>query len=175
MVCTQTCLPTILSVSTLKTGEFSTAEGMILKESRGDIFDAPLSEPFLTRIEELLTRPDGFMLYSILGVPLFSISELLEPNMRVWLQLHKARPNFHLVCDNSKNSPGFDDCSHYTRRIAVKDNCHKKMNGHACIFFSGVELFGDFSRNFCRCCQTNRVQTKNNVLTMLQVVRLQLE
>ena len=66
------------------------------------------------------------MLYGKLGIDFFSTSELLYPNMKIRLRLIKARPNFYIISDNPNVSLGIVDCSHYTRRIALKDDYHKK-------------------------------------------------
>ena len=89
--------------------------------------EAPLSEPFFTRRMKMLSRPDGFMLYEKLGVDFFSTSELLYPNMKNRLRLIRARPNFYMISDNPNVSRGIVDCSLYTRRIALKDDYHKKL------------------------------------------------
>ena len=73
--------------------------------------------------------PDGFMLYGQLGVDFFSTSELSYPNMKVRLRLIRARPNFYMISDNPNVSLGIVDCSLYTRRIALKDDYHKKRMG----------------------------------------------
>ena len=86
----------------------------------------PLLDPFFTRRMKLLSRPDGFMLYGKLGIDFFSTSELLYPNMKVRLQLTRARPNFYMISDNPNVSLVIVDCSLYTRRIALKDDYHKK-------------------------------------------------
>ena len=75
---------------------------------------------------ELLSRPDGFMLYGKLGVDFFSTSELLYPNMKMRLRLIRARHKLYMNSDNPKVSLGIVDCSLYTRRIALKDDYHKK-------------------------------------------------
>ena len=46
--------------------------------------------------------------------------------MNVRLRLIRARPNFYMISDNPNVSPGIGDCSLYTRRIALKDDYHKK-------------------------------------------------
>ena len=74
----------------------------------------------------MLSRLDGFMWYGELGIDFFSNSELLFPNMKIRLQLIKARPKFCMISDGPNVSLGIDDCSHYTRRIALKDDYHKK-------------------------------------------------
>ena len=89
-------------------------------------FSNPLPDPFFTRRKKLLSRPDGFMLYGKLGIDFFSTSELLYPNMIVRLSLIRARPNVYMISDNPNVSLGIVDCSLYTRRIALKDDYHKK-------------------------------------------------
>ena len=85
-----------------------------------------LPDPFFTRRMKLLSRPDGFMLYGKLRIDFFSTSELLYPNMKIRLRLIRARPNFYMISDNPNVSLGIVDCSLYTRRIALKDDYHKK-------------------------------------------------
>ena len=101
-------------------------EGYDYEEFPDEIMEAPLSEPFFTRRMKMLSRPDGFMLYGKLGVDFFSTSELLYPNMKFRLRLIRARPNFYMISDNHNVSLGIVDCSLYTRRIALKDDYHKK-------------------------------------------------
>ena len=101
-------------------------EGYDYKKFPDEIMQAPLSEPFFTRRVKMLSRPDGFMLYGILGVDFFSTSGLLYPNTKIRLQLIRARPNFYMISDNPNVSLGIVDCSLYTRRIALKDDYHKK-------------------------------------------------
>ena len=101
-------------------------EGYDYEEFPDEIMEAPLSEPFFTRRMKMLSRPDGFMLYGELGVDFFSTSELLYPNMKVRLRLFRARPNFYMISDNPNVSLRIVDCSLYTRRIALKDDYHKK-------------------------------------------------
>ena len=101
-------------------------EGYDYEEFPDEIMEAPLSEPFSTRRMKMLSTPDGFMLYGKLGVDLFSTSELLYPNIKSRLRLIRARPNFYIISDNPNVSLRFVDCSLYTRRIALKDDYHKK-------------------------------------------------
>ena len=79
---------------------------------------------------KLLSRPNGFMLYGKLGIAFFSSSELLYPNMKLRLRLIRARPmisdNPHMISDNPNVNLGIVDCSLYTRRIALKDDYHRK-------------------------------------------------
>ena len=86
----------------------------------------PLPDPFFTRQMKPPSRPDGFMLYGKLGMDFFSTSELLYPNMKFRLRLIRARPNFYMISDNPNFSLGIVACSLDTRRIALKDDYHKK-------------------------------------------------
>ena len=74
----------------------------------------------------MLSRPDGLMLYGKLVIDFSSTSELPYPNMKIRLRLIRARRNFHMISDNPNVSLGIVDCSLYTRRIALKDDYHKK-------------------------------------------------
>ena len=100
-------------------------EGYDYEQDPEDISN-PLPDPFFTRSMKLLSRPDGFMLYGKLGIDFFSTSELLYPNMKIRLRLIRARPTFYMISDNPNVSLGIVDCSLYTRRIALKDDYHKK-------------------------------------------------
>ena len=73
----------------------------------------------------MFSRPDGYMLYSKLGVDFITTSELLYPNMKVRIRLIRARPNFYLISDNPNVSFGIVGCSLYNRRITLKDDYHK--------------------------------------------------
>ena len=66
------------------------------------------------------------MLYGKLGIDFFSTSELPYPNMKIRLQLIRAKPIFYKISDNPNVSLGIVDCSLYTRRIALKDDYHEK-------------------------------------------------
>ena len=105
--------------------------------------EAPLSEPFSTRRLKMLSRPDGFMLYGKMGFDFFSTSELLYPNMKIRLRLIRARPKFNMINDNPNVSLGIVDCSLYTRRIALKNDYHKKrmdMLAYTPVEFSNLKL-----------------------------------
>ena len=86
----------------------------------------PLPDPYFTRRMKLLSRLDGFILYGKLEIDFFSTSELLYPNMKIKLRLIRATPNFYMISDNPNVSLGIVDSSLYTRRIALKDDHHKK-------------------------------------------------
>ena len=100
-------------------------EGSDYEQDPEDITN-PLSDPFFTRRMKLVIRPDFFMLYGNLRIDFFATSELLYPNMKIRLLLIRARPNFYMNSDNRNVSLGIVDCSLYTRRIALKDDYHKK-------------------------------------------------
>ena len=92
---------------------------------------------------KLLSRPDGFLLYGKLGIDFLSTSELLYPNMKIRLRLIRARPNFYMISDNPNVSLGIVDCSLYTRRIALKDDYHKKrmdMLAYAPVEYNYLEI-----------------------------------
>ena len=108
--------------------KFQNCEGYDYEKDPEDIA-SPLLDPFFTRRKKLLSRPDGFMLYGKLGIDFFTTSELLYPNMKIRLRLIRARPNFYMISDNPNVSLGNLDCSLYTRRIALKDDYHKKTMG----------------------------------------------
>ena len=101
-------------------------EGYDYEQDPEDISN-PLLDPFFTRRMKLLSRPDGFMWYGKLGIDSFSTSELLYPNMKNRLRLIRARPSYYMISDNPNVSLGIVDCSLYTRRIALKDDYHKKV------------------------------------------------
>ncbi len=86
--------------------------------------------PFLTRRMKLCSRPDGFMLYGKLDIHFLTTSELLYPNMKVRIQLIRARPNFYMISENPNVSLGIVDCSLYTRRVMLKKDYHKKKMSH---------------------------------------------
>ena len=117
-------------------------EGYDYEEFPDEIIEAPLSEPFFTRRMKMLSRPDGFMLYGKLGVDIFSTSELLYLNMKIRLRLSKARPNFYMISDKPNVSLRAVDCSLHTRRIALKDDYHKKrmdMLAYTPVEFNNLE------------------------------------
>ena len=116
-------------------------EGYDYEQDPEDVAN-PLPDPFFTRRMKLLIRPDGFMFYGKLGIDFFSTSELLYPNMKIRLRLIRARPNFYMISDNPNVSLGIVDCSLYTRRIALKDDYHKKrmdMLAHSPVEYNYLE------------------------------------
>ena len=66
------------------------------------------------------------MLYGKLGVDFSSISEMLFRNRKIRLRLIGARPNCYMISGNPNVGVEIVDCSLYTRRIALKDDYHKK-------------------------------------------------
>ena len=82
--------------------------------------------PFFTRRMKLYSSFDGFMLYGKLGIDFLTTFELLYPNMKVRIRLIRARPIFDMISENPNVSLGIVDCSLYTRRVVLKEDCHKK-------------------------------------------------
>ena len=117
-------------------------EGYDFEEDPEDGLNTPLFAPFFQRRMKLLSRPNGFMLYGKLGVDFFTTSELLYPNMKVRIRLIRSRPNFYMISENPHVSLGIVDCSLYTRRVALKDEYHKKrmdMLAYAPVDYSYLE------------------------------------
>ena len=83
--------------------------------------------PFFSRRMNLYSRPDSFMLYGKLGIDFLTTLELPYPNMKVRITLIRARPNFYMISENPNVSLGLVDCSLYTRRVMLKEDCHKKI------------------------------------------------
>ena len=73
-----------------------------------------------------LSRADCFKLFGIMWVDIFSISELVYPNMKIRLRLIRTTPNVYMFSDNPDVSLGIVDFSLYTRRVALKDDYHQK-------------------------------------------------
>ena len=108
-----------------------------------EIVEALLFEPFFTRRGKMLSRPDGFILYGKLGVDFFSTSRLFYPNLKIRLQLIRARHNFYMISDHPNVCLGIVDCSLYTRRIALRDDYHKKrkdMLAYTPVEFNYLEI-----------------------------------
>ena len=82
--------------------------------------------PFFTRRMKLYSSPEVFMLYGKLGIDFLTTSELLYPNVKVRIQLYRARPNFYMISGKPNVSLGIVDCSLYTRRVMLKEDYHKK-------------------------------------------------
>ena len=113
---------------------------------------------------KLLNRPDGFKLYDKLGIDFSSTSELFYPNMKNRLRLNRATPNFRMISDNPNVSLGIADCSLYTRRIALEDDCHKKridMVDYATVEYKYLETLAKTS--FLR----NKTNSFNKTLSRL--------
>ena len=91
-----------------------------------EFMEALLSEPFFTRKMKMLSGPDDFMLYGIIGVDLFFTFELLNPNLKKRYDKIKATSKFYMFSDNTNVSLGNHDCSLYTRSIALTDAYRNK-------------------------------------------------
>ena len=139
--------------------------GCDYEEFTDEIMGAPWSEPFFTRRKKMLSRPDGFMLYSKLGVDFFSTSELLCPNMKTRLRTIRARPNFYMISNHPNVSLGIVDCSIYTRRIALKDDYHKKrmdMLAYTLVEFNYLQTLAETFIIHARQNQFNQENIFNN-------------
>ena len=83
------------------------------------------------------------MLYGKLVVDFFSTSELLYSNKKIRLRLVRARSEFYMISDNPNFGLKIVDCSLYTRRIALKDDYHKKrmdMLAYTPVEFNYLEI-----------------------------------
>ena len=76
-------------------------EGFDYEEFPDDFMEAPSPEPFFTRWMEMLNRPDGSLLYGKLGVDLFSTSQMLFSNLKIRLQIIRARSHFIMISGNA--------------------------------------------------------------------------
>ena len=148
-------------------------EGYDYQELADETMEAPLSEPFFTKRMKMLSRPDGFMLYGKLGVDVISTSELLHRNMKIRLRLIRARPNFYMISDNPNVSRGNVDCSLDTRRIALRDDYHKKRIDM--LAYTPVELnyLETLAKNFVIPARQNQF-TQENIFNDAPVRRIAL-
>ena len=63
--------------------------------------------------------------------------------MKIRLRLSRARPNFYMISDHPNVCLGIVDCSLYTRRIALKNDYHKKrmdMLAYTPVEFNYLEI-----------------------------------
>ena len=100
--------------------------GYNYEELLDGILEGLFSEPFFTSRMKMSSKTDGFLIYYKLGVEIFSLSEVLYANMEIRLQLITVRPTFFLISDNPNVSLGIVEHSLYTRRVALKDDYHRK-------------------------------------------------
>ena len=114
---------TLLREPSLNTKKFCIVKAMTMNSILRMLLTP--SDPFFTRRMKPLSRPEGFLLYGIMGIDVFSTSELLYSNVKIRLRLIRARPNFYMINENPNISLGIVDCSLYTRRVAPKDDYHK--------------------------------------------------
>ena len=68
-------------------------EGYDYEEFSDGMMEAPLSELFFTKIMKMLTRHNGLLSYGRLRDDFFSISDLLNPEMKIRLRLIRVRPS----------------------------------------------------------------------------------
>ena len=72
----------------------------------------------------MFSRPDGFMLYCVLGVDFFSTSERPSPNSKVRLGLVRDAHNFHMISGNNNVSIEGVDCTLYNQRVDPRTEYH---------------------------------------------------
>ena len=137
-------------------------EGYDYEEFPDEIMEALFSEPFFTWRMKMLSRPDGFMLYGKLGVDFFSTSDFLYANMKIRLRLIRARPNFYMISDNPNVSLGIVDCSIHTRRIALKDDYHKKRMDMLAYTHVELNYLETFANTFIIPARQNHFIQENN-------------
>ena len=145
-------------------------EGYDYEQDPEDIAN-PLPDNFSTRRMKLLSGPHGFMLYGKLGIEFLSTSELLYPNIKIRLRLIRGRPNFYIISDNPNVSLGIVDCSLYTRRIALKDDYHKKrreMLGYAPVEYNYLETL---EKTFIKPARQNQF-IKENIFNNAPIRRI---
>ena len=74
---------------------------------------------------KMLSRPDGFMFNSKLGIDFFSVSELLYSNLQFRVRPIRAKPKFYMFINNPNFTLGNVDFSPCNRRSALHDDCYK--------------------------------------------------
>ena len=116
---------------------------------------------------KLISSIDGFMLYGNLGVDFFSTSELLYPNMKFMLRLIRARPSSYVICNNPYVKLGISDWSLYTRRIALKDDYHKKPKDMLAYTSLEINYSENLAKNFIIPSRQNQF-IQENISTMVQ-------
>ena len=123
---TNPIFPTTSREPSLNTREFCTAKGTTMKNFLINFWKQLCLNLFSQGEWKCLADPMASCCMVNWGVDFFSTSELVYPNMKIRLQLIRARPNFCMISDNPNVSLGIVDCSLYTRRIDFKDDYHKK-------------------------------------------------
>ena len=96
------------------------------EECLDEDMDAALSQTFFTTTLKLLNRPISLIVHVKTWVVLFSTSELPNANMKLSLLLIRGNYNFYMISDNPTASVGVVDSSFHTRRIALRNDYHKK-------------------------------------------------
>ena len=91
--------------------------------------------------------------------------------MKIRSRLIRTRPNFYMISDNPNVSLGIVDCSLYTRRIALKDDYHKKlmdMLAYTPVEFNSLETL---AKTFILLARQNQV-LQGNIFTNAPVRRI---
>ena len=140
-------------------------KGYDYEEFLDETMEARLSEPFFTRRMKMPRRPDGFVLYGKLAVNFFSTFESLHQDMKVRLRIIRAKLFFNMISDNPDVSLENIDRTLYTRRIALKDDYHRKqkdMLAHTPVEFNYLEIFAKSVIIPARQNRFNQENTFNN-------------
>ena len=94
------------------------------------------------------------------GASFLSNSEMLCPNLKVRIRLIVAGPKFYMISDNRNFGLESVDCSLDTRRIALKDDCHRKRM--EMLAYAPMQLVRDTRKNSQNLRLTKSVQSKQH-------------
>ena len=122
---TNLTFPTFSREPSLNKREFLHCKWYDYEKIPDENMEAPLSDYFSQGEWKCLADPMASCCMVSWGL-IFSIFELINPNMKIRLRLIRARHNFHMIKDNHNLNLGIVDCSFYTRRFALKADYHKK-------------------------------------------------
>ena len=106
--------------ASLKTRGFCIASGKTMENFLMKFWNSVCGNFFLQGNRKFSERIVGFMLCCKLGFDLSATSELPIPNMKIRLQLIRARSSFYKISDIPNVSLGINDCSLCTGRILNK-------------------------------------------------------
>ena len=125
-VCTNLTFPTFSRELSLFTREFCTAKVMTVKSLSMRIWKLPCRNPFSKAESKCSVGPMAWCCMFNLGLTFSLTSELLYPNMKLMLGIIRPDIVFTWLRTKPYVSLGVVDCSLYTRRMALKNDFHKK-------------------------------------------------
>ena len=102
--------------------KFCSVKGLTTKKHLMRILTDHCLNFLFTGRKKMLSRPDGFLLFGEQGFDLICTTELHFFKMKDRVRLITAIPNFYTISESADVSLGIDDCSLYTRPIALKIN-----------------------------------------------------